>query len=111
MYAGQALRERGVRAALTFFLHIPFPPYDIFSKLPQQQRLLRALLQFDFLGFQTRRDLRNFVGCVWRVMTGAQVVARRDQQWDRFEIRESRVRHFLIRIDIETSVEGASLAS
>src|SRR6266576_1259949 len=32
MYAGQALRERSVRAALTFFLHIPFPPYDIFSK-------------------------------------------------------------------------------
>src|SRR5205823_13087678 len=74
MYVAQALRERGLRAALTFFLHIPFPPYDIFAKLPQQQRLLRALLQFDLLGFQTRRDVRNFLGCVRRVMTDAKVV-------------------------------------
>src|SRR5207248_1578498 len=45
MYVAQALRERGVSqklSGLTFFLHIPFPPYDIFAKLPQQQRLLRA---------------------------------------------------------------------
>ena len=64
MYVAQALRERSAstkRSALTFFLHIPFPPYDIFSKLPQQQRLLHALLQFDLLGFQTRRDVRNFL--------------------------------------------------
>ena len=61
MYVAQALRERGLGGALTFFLHIPFPPYDIFAKLPQQQRLLRALLQFDLLGFQTRRDVRNFL--------------------------------------------------
>src|SRR5438034_652497 len=53
MYVAQALREQGVSgklSALTFFLHIPFPPYDIFSKLPQQQRLLHALLQLDLLG-------------------------------------------------------------
>src|SRR5438046_9607670 len=74
MYVAQALRERGLRAALTFFLHIPFPPYDIFSKLPQQKRLLRALLQFDLLGFQTRRDVRNFLGGLRRVMSDADVV-------------------------------------
>src|SRR6266699_2565374 len=76
MYVAQALRERGVRAVLSFFLHIPFPSYDIFAKLPQQQRLLRALLQFDLLGFQTRRDLRNFLQCVRRVMLAAKVVSR-----------------------------------
>ena len=107
MYAGQALRERGVRAALTFFLHIPFPPYDIFSKLPQQQRLLRALLHFDFLGFQTRRDLRNFVGCVRRVMIDAKVVARRDLQLVRFENREIRLGHFPIGIDFDSFEKGA----
>ena len=39
MNVAQALRERGVSqklSGLTFFLHIPFPPYDIFSSLPQQ---------------------------------------------------------------------------
>jgi alpha,alpha-trehalose-phosphate synthase [UDP-forming] len=107
MYVGQALRERGLRAALTFFLHIPFPPYDIFSKLPQQQRLLRALLQFDLLGFQTRRDVRNFLGCVRRVMSDARVVPRRELQLVRFEKREIRLGHFPIGIDFESFEKGA----
>src|SRR3954451_4817193 len=40
MYVAQALRERSVRqqlSALTFVLHIPLAPYDIFAKLPQQR--------------------------------------------------------------------------
>ena len=64
MYVAQALRERGVRAALTFSCTSPSRRTDIFAKLPQQQQLLRALLQFDLLGFQTRRDVRNFLQCV-----------------------------------------------
>ena len=107
MYVAQALRERGLRAALTFFLHIPFPPYDIFEKLPQQQRLLRALLQFDLLGFQTRRDVRNFLGCVRRVMSGARVVPRRELQLIRFEKREIRLGHFPIGIDFDSFEKGA----
>src|SRR5215475_8742866 len=107
MYVAQALRERGLRMALTFFLHIPFPPYDIFSKLPQQQRLLRALLQFDLLGFQTRRDVRNFLGCVRRVMSDARVVPRRELQLVRFEKREIRVGNFPIGIDFESFEKGA----
>src|SRR5438034_290747 len=108
MYVAQALRERGLRAALTFFLHIPFPPYDIFAKLPQQQRLLRALLQFDLLGFQTRRDVRNFLGCVRRVMSDARVVPRRGLQLVRFEKREIRLGHFPIGIDFASFENGAT---
>src|SRR6266581_3595906 len=107
MYVAQALRERGVHAALTFFLHIPFPPFDIFAKLPQQQRLLGALLQFDLLGFQTRRDLRNFLGCVRRVMSDARVVPRRGLQLVRFEKREIRLGHFPIGIDFGAFEAGA----
>src|SRR5437588_7175366 len=102
MYVGWALREQSVSrtiSGLTFFLHIPFPPYDIFSKLPQQQRLLRALLQFDLLGFQTRRDVRNFLQCVRRVMAEAKVVPRQELHLIRFEKREIRVGHFLIGLD------------
>jgi trehalose 6-phosphate synthase len=108
MYVAQALRERGLRAALTFFLHIPFPPYDIFSKLPQQQRLLRALLQFDLLGFQTRRDVRNFLQCVRRVMTDAEAVPRRGLQLVRFEKRDIRLGHFPIGIDFDAFQKGAT---
>src|SRR5213594_1955024 len=110
MYVAQALRERGVSqklSGLTFFLHIPFPPYDIFAKLPQQQRLLRALLQFDLLGFQTRRDVRNFLGCVRRVMLDARVVPRRELQLVRFEKRQIRLGHFPIGIDFDSFETGA----
>jgi len=107
MYVAQVLRERGLRAALTFFLHIPFPPYDIFTKLPQQHRLLRALLQFDLLGFQTRRDVRNFLGCVRRVMSDARVGPRRELQLVRFEKREIRLGHFPIGIDFDSFEKGA----
>src|SRR5438874_5167768 len=110
MYVAQALRQRGVSpdlSRLTFFLHIPFPPYDIFSKLPQQQRLLHALLQFDLLGFQTRRDVRNFMQCVRRVMLDAKVVPRRGLQLIRFEKREIRVGHFPIGIDFNSFENGA----
>ena len=110
MYVAQALRERGASrdlSRLTFFLHIPFPPYDIFSKLPQPQRLLHALLQFDLLGFQTRRDVRNFIQCVRRVMSDAKIVPRRELQLVRFEKREVRAGHFPIGIDFDSFEKGA----
>ncbi len=110
MYVAQALREQSVAqklSALTFFLHIPFPPYDIFAKLPQQQRLLRALLQFDLLGFQTRRDVRNFIQCVRRLMLDVKILPRRQLQLIRFEKREIRVGHFPIGIDFTSFENGA----
>src|SRR5712671_2660080 len=110
MYVAEALRERSAPqqlAALTFFLHIPFPPYDIFSKLPQQRPLLRALLQFDLLGFQTRRDVRNFLQCVRRVMPDAKVLSRDELHVIRFEKRKIRVGHFPIGIDFESFDNGA----
>src|SRR5438552_11068389 len=110
MYVAQALRERSAPqqlSALTFFLHIPFPPYDIFAKLPQQRRLLRPLLQFDLLGFQTRRDVRNFLQCVRRVMPDAKVRSRDELHVIRFEKRRIRVGHFPIGIDFDSFENGA----
>jgi trehalose 6-phosphate synthase len=60
----EELRRLGSRARLGFFLHIPFPPLDIFLKLPWRSELLRAFLSFDLVGFQTLRDRRNFVQCL-----------------------------------------------
>jgi trehalose 6-phosphate synthase/phosphatase len=64
MQTARHLRQNGVRQRLGFFLHIPFPPLDIFAKLPWRHRLLQDLLEFDLLGFQSQRDRRNFVRCV-----------------------------------------------
>ncbi len=108
MYVAQALRERDVHAALTFFLHIPFPPFDIFAKLPQQQRLLRALLQFDLLGFQTRRDLRNFLQCVRRVLPDAEVLPSSGLRRIRSSRRTIRAGSFPIGIDFESFEKGAA---
>lgn len=64
MNVAKELHARGRQANLGFFLHIPFPPLDIFLKLPWRFQLLSALLEYDLIGFQTLRDRRNFVQCL-----------------------------------------------
>ena len=58
------LREKGVQNNIGFFLHIPFPPPDIFIKLPWRFQILYFLLKYDIIGFQTLRDRTNFLQCV-----------------------------------------------
>lgn len=58
------LRESGHRGRIAFFLHIPFPSLENFSKLPWREELLIDLLHYDLLGFQTERDLKNFSRCL-----------------------------------------------
>ncbi|HBG30919.1 MAG TPA: trehalose-6-phosphate synthase, partial [Gammaproteobacteria bacterium] len=62
-----------------FFLHIPFPPLDIYLKLPWRFTLLRALLEFDLIGFQTLRDQRNFVQCIRTLLPDVRVAQRNNQ--------------------------------
>ncbi|MDX1532119.1 MAG: trehalose-6-phosphate synthase, partial [Rhodothermales bacterium] len=64
MSVGAELRERGVEQRLGFFLHIPFPPLDLFVTLPWRFQILKGLLSFDLVGFQSARDRKNFVQCV-----------------------------------------------
>jgi trehalose 6-phosphate synthase len=56
----KALRERGHANRIGFFLHIPFPPPDILTALPNHERLIPALCQYDLVGFQTDNDAANF---------------------------------------------------
>lgn len=64
MNVAQDLRELDCQARTGFFLHIPFPPPDLFLKMPWCEQIIHALLAFDLVGFQTLRDRRNFVQCV-----------------------------------------------
>jgi trehalose 6-phosphate synthase len=57
---GLEMRQSGWDGPMGFFLHIPFPAPEIFTSLPQHQRLARALCAFDLVGFQTDRDSANF---------------------------------------------------
>jgi trehalose 6-phosphate synthase len=58
------LRRHKVSNLIGFFLHIPFPPPDIFLKLPWRHEILSGMLEYDLVGFQTLRDLRNFQRCL-----------------------------------------------
>ena len=68
MMLADCLNDRSIRARLAYFHHIPFPPPDIFEKLPWRTDILRALLKFSIVGFQTARDQRNFMHCLRRFL-------------------------------------------
>jgi len=53
------LRQVGCRQRIGFFLHIPFPPPDLLSASPNHAELVRALLEYDVIGFQTSTDVGN----------------------------------------------------
>jgi trehalose 6-phosphate synthase len=57
----QELRRAGIEQPIGFFLHVPFPAYDVLRVLPGFRRLLRALAQYDVVGFQTAQDCENFL--------------------------------------------------
>ena len=56
----KALRERGHRNRIGFFLHIPCPPPEILTALPNHERLIPPLGDYDLVGFQTDDDAVNF---------------------------------------------------
>ena len=71
---GEKLRSLGVRQPIGFFLHVPFPQFEVLRALPTFAELLRALLAYDVVGFQTETDRRGFLDAV-RVLWGAQAVS------------------------------------
>ena len=64
------LREKLPDAKIGFFLHVPFPSYEIFRTLPDEWRLtiLEGLLGADLCGFHTYDYTRHFLGCVLRIL-------------------------------------------
>ena len=67
---GQQLRQRGVKNRIGFFLHIPWPPHRLMVSLPYHQRLVRSMLAYDLIGFQTEEWLESFHHYVERELGG-----------------------------------------
>jgi trehalose 6-phosphate synthase len=61
---GSELRALGITNRIGFFLHIPWVPPSLFEALPQSDRLLRMMCDFDVVGFQTAQHLRDFEDCM-----------------------------------------------
>lgn len=59
-FVPQFLREMRPDVRIGFFLHIPFPPEELFVRLPWRRDVIEGLLGADLVGFQTRSDARNF---------------------------------------------------
>jgi len=55
------LRQRRPDLTIGFFLHIPFPPYELFTQLPWRSAVVEGLLGADLVGFQRPSAAANFV--------------------------------------------------
>lgn len=58
---GERLRALGVTNRIGFFLHIPWPPTRLFVSLPDHELLVRSLLEYDLIGFQTDEWRESFL--------------------------------------------------
>ncbi|GMN09241.1 bifunctional alpha,alpha-trehalose-phosphate synthase (UDP-forming)/trehalose-phosphatase [Croceitalea sp. MTPC9] len=68
MLVPQMVKEKRPNATIGFFLHIPFPSYEIFRTLPWREELLEGLLGSDLIGFHTYDYERHFLSSVRRLL-------------------------------------------
>jgi len=102
------LKESGCRSRVGFFLHIPFPPADIFLKIPWRHQLIDAMLDYDLIGFQTLRDRRNFLEVVKRVFPSASRKGRGQVITLSADGRSPRLGAFPIGIDFKAFAAAAA---
>jgi trehalose 6-phosphate synthase len=72
---GSMLRAHGIRVPIGFFLHIPFPHFEVLRALPVHAELVRQLLAYDLVGFQTETDRQAFLGAARAVCGDSSVEA------------------------------------
>lgn len=65
----QLVRYKLPQSSIGFFLHIPFPSYEVFRLLPWRKELLNGLLGADLIGFHTYDDMRHFLSSVNRIVS------------------------------------------
>ena len=68
MLLPKLIRERLPEATVGFFLHIPFPSFEIFRLLPWRGQILDGLLGADLIGFHTYDYAQHFLDCVHRLL-------------------------------------------
>jgi len=95
----QMLREQRPDLTIGFFLHIPFPPVELFLRIPWRDDIIGGLLGCDLVGFQRPKDAANF-------NAAAQQLLGADIEEDQVVLgeRRSTVGVFPISIDV-TEVE------
>lgn len=62
----QVADEENLSCKLGFFLHIPFPPWDLVKIFPWDDMILQGILACDLVGFHTNDYCVNFLDCCER---------------------------------------------
>src|SRR5918997_5019874 len=96
------LRQRRPDLTIGFFLHIPFPPYELFTQLPWRSAIVEGLLGADLVGFQRPAAAANFVQLARRLHD---LPARK--HLIEYDGRTVAARAFPISIDVRASDELA----
>jgi trehalose 6-phosphate synthase/phosphatase len=94
------LRKSRPSASIGFFLHIPFPSYEIFRLLPWRTELLEGLLGADLVGFHTYEYARHFHNSLLRLLG-----REHEFGWVNVESRPVKADNFPMGIDIR-HIEG-----
>ena len=104
---GEKLRALGVRQPIGFFLHVPFPHFEVLRALPTFAEIVRALLAYDLIGFQTETDRASFLDAV-RVLWGEQTVG--EDGTVSTAGRTARTGVYPISVDVEAIAQSAAKA-
>jgi len=67
MLLPQMIRNEFPNVSIGFFLHIPFPSYEVFRILPWSKEILTGLLGADQIGFHTFGYMRHFLSASYRI--------------------------------------------
>ncbi len=87
LLAGKMIREAAVKkkiqCVLAFFLHIPFPAFDVFKVLPWENDIMDGMLGSDVIGFHHEDYCLNFLdscdrGMGYKYEKDRQIVERND---------------------------------
>jgi trehalose 6-phosphate synthase len=90
------LRSLRTDLRIGFFLHIPFPPQELFMRLPWREEIIEGLLGADLIGFQRGVAADNFCGLANRLLD----VPAEDHVLRAADGRFVRVGSFPISIDV-----------
>jgi trehalose 6-phosphate synthase len=102
------IREQRPDARIGFYLHTPFPPLELFSRLPWRAQVLDGLMGADVIGTQTGADARNVLSGMRRFCGVDDLTFAGDGGVVRTGRETSVVKAFPISVDFRAIDEQAS---